>query len=62
VLARPELLGAAVATCTPWLADGSVRPWIARTLPLADIRAAHELLASRQTFGKVVVIPSRFTT
>ena len=58
VLARPELLGATVATCTPWLVDGSVQPCIARTLPLADIRAAHELLASRQALGKIIVIPS----
>ena len=56
VLASPALLGATIAACTPWLTDGSIRPCIARALPLAEIRAGHELLASRETFGKVVVV------
>jgi NADPH:quinone reductase len=57
VLGDPALLRQAIATCTPWLADGSIQPCIARALPLAEIRAAHELLASRDAFGKVVVVP-----
>lgn len=57
VLADPELLRTAIASCTPWLADGSVLPCIARAVPLAEIRAAHELLASRQVYGKLVVVP-----
>jgi NADPH:quinone reductase len=30
---------------------------IARTFPLADAAAAHELIESRQAFGRVVMTP-----
>ncbi len=37
--------------------SGRLRPVVDRVLPLAELRAAHELLESRQVFGKVVVVP-----
>ena len=37
------------------IAEGKLRPVIAKTFPLADMRAAHELLASRDFYGKVVL-------
>ena len=36
---------------------GKLKPVVDRTLPLAEIRAAHEYLESSQMFGKVVLIP-----
>lgn len=57
VVSNPELVAATLAACTPWLDAGDVRAHIARALPLADVRAAHALLASRQTYGKVVLVP-----
>ena len=42
-----ELLG--------WVADGSLRVRIDRTLPLADAADAHRALASRATMGKVLL-------
>jgi NADPH:quinone reductase-like Zn-dependent oxidoreductase len=36
---------------------GRLKPVIDRSFPLADIRAAHEYLASSQMFGKVLVTP-----
>jgi NADPH2:quinone reductase len=39
----------------PLLASGSIRSTIDRVFPLAEIRAAHERLASNETFGKVVL-------
>ncbi|MGK2942467.1 MAG: quinone oxidoreductase family protein [Immundisolibacter sp.] len=40
-----------------WLADGRVSLHIDRRLPLADAAQAHELLASRATSGKLLLIP-----
>lgn len=57
VVANPALVAATLAACTPWLDAGALRAHIACTLPLADVRAAHALLASRQTYGKVVLVP-----
>jgi NADPH:quinone reductase-like Zn-dependent oxidoreductase len=37
------------------LADGSLKPIIARTFPLEEIVEAHRYLESNQQFGKVVV-------
>ena len=42
-----------------WLEDGSLRVRIDRALPLADAGKAHEALASRETSGKVLLIPGR---
>jgi NADPH:quinone reductase len=39
----------------PLLSSGKVRPLIDRVLPLAQIRDAHALLESNDTFGKVVL-------
>ncbi|HSY39063.1 MAG TPA: NADPH:quinone oxidoreductase family protein [Polyangia bacterium] len=55
LLQRPELASALATRLWAWLADGSVRPQVADVLPLREIRRAHDLLASRQTFGKIVL-------
>ena len=39
------------------LSGGALRPVLDRALPLADARAAHELIAARGHFGKVVLVP-----
>ena len=39
----------------PMLERGDVSPVIDRVFPLEQIREAHELMESNQTFGKVVV-------
>lgn len=39
------------------LGKGRLRPVIDRTLPLSQARQAHELLAERAQFGKVVLLP-----
>ena len=35
--------------------QGKLKPVIAKVFPLAEMRAAHELLASRAVFGKIVI-------
>ena len=39
------------------LSGGTLRPVLDRALPLAEARAAHELIAARGHFGKVVLVP-----
>lgn len=39
----------------PLLADGSIRPIIHATLPMAEAARAHELVASNETYGSVVL-------
>ncbi len=36
---------------------GQLKPVIDRVYPLAEIRAAHERLESKEQFGKVIVTP-----
>jgi NADPH:quinone reductase len=40
-----------------WVADGSLKVHIARTLPLAKAAEAHRLLESRKVVGKVLLLP-----
>jgi NADPH:quinone reductase-like Zn-dependent oxidoreductase len=37
--------------------DGTLKPVVDRTFPLAEVRAAHEYLENSQMFGKVVLNP-----
>lgn len=39
----------------PLLSSGVIRPVVDRVFPLREIRAAHELMESNRTFGKVVL-------
>jgi NADPH:quinone reductase len=55
LLQRPAQASALATRLWAWLADGSIRPQVGHVLSLEEIRRAHDLLASRQTFGKVVL-------
>jgi NADPH:quinone reductase-like Zn-dependent oxidoreductase len=44
-----------VSDVVPRLADGSIRPVVARTFPLADGQEAYETLATGEVFGKIVL-------
>ena len=46
-----------LADVVAMLGEGTVRPVIDRTFPLAETRAAQEHLAARRAFGKVVIVP-----
>ena len=39
------------------VASGVFRPVLDRSLPLSEVRAAHELLEGRQVNGKLVLLP-----
>jgi NADPH2:quinone reductase len=53
---RAELMGRAEALFQAVL-QGALDVRIGRTFPLAEARAAHEALASRETTGKILLIP-----
>jgi NADPH2:quinone reductase len=57
LLERADLLSRTLATCTPWVIQGRVRARVT-TLPLTDIRHAHEWLAARTVIGKLVIAVS----
>jgi len=39
----------------PWFERGRLRPIVAETLPITELAAAHEKLAARAVFGKIVL-------
>ena len=52
---RPSATDGFVSDVVPCLADGSIRPVVARTFPLADGQEAYETLAAGEVFGKIVL-------
>lgn len=56
IAAREDLLGHS-GELFKWLAAGQLKLRIDHQLPLADAAEAHRLLASRQTAGKLLLIP-----
>jgi NADPH:quinone reductase-like Zn-dependent oxidoreductase len=40
----------------PLVADGTIRPIIGRTLPLAEAAEAHRLMESGDSTGKIVLV------
>jgi NADPH2:quinone reductase len=57
IFERPELVRLSVGQLLSWIGEGKLKVQVGHTLPLIEIRRAHELLASRQTYGKVVLLP-----
>jgi NADPH2:quinone reductase len=57
VLSRSQLLAHSLARLLAWFGEGRLKIQIGHTLPLSEIRQAHELLASRNSYGKIVLIP-----
>lgn len=52
---KSEIVAAVVANVWPMIADGQVRPIIGAEFPIDQARAAHELLASGELSGKVLL-------
>jgi putative PIG3 family NAD(P)H quinone oxidoreductase len=52
---KSEIVAEVVANVWPMLADGQVRPIIGAEYPIEQARAAHELLASGEVSGKVLL-------
>lgn len=53
----PQEIGAAVRDLFTWVERGELRVQIEHELPLSQAAEAHRLMASRQTTGKLLLIP-----
>ena len=53
----PELVGEAVGELLGLWHAGALKPLVGAELPLDDVERAHELVESRQSVGKVVLLP-----
>ncbi len=54
---RPEFLRPGCEELLRLLAEGKIRPVIGHRLPLREAAGAHRLLASRASFGKILLTP-----
>jgi NADPH2:quinone reductase len=57
ILRRADLLERSLSRLLEQLAAGTLAVQVGHVLPLAEIRAAHTLLASRERYGKIVLEP-----
>lgn len=54
---RPEFLRPGCEELVGLLAEGKIRPVIGRKLPLREAAEAHRFIASRGSFGKILLMP-----
>jgi len=54
---EPEVVGVAVGELLALWQTGALRPVVGAEIPLADVDRAHELVESRKSVGKVVLVP-----
>ena len=54
---EPEIVGDAVGELLGLWETGALRPVVGAEVPLADVERAHELVESRRSVGKVVLVP-----
>ncbi len=55
IIGRPDLMISSLSTLLTWISTGQIKVQVGHTFPLAEIRKAHELIASRQSYGKIVL-------
>jgi NADPH2:quinone reductase len=53
----PEVIAAATRELLELWREGAIRPVVGAEFPLAEVEAAHELVESRRSVGKVVLLP-----
>ena len=57
IFERPKLLGASLKQLLGWIEQGKLKMQVGHVLPLEQIRDAHELISSRRSYGKIVLVP-----
>ena len=53
----PDVIAAATRELLELWSEGRIRPYVGAELPLAEVEQAHELVESRRSVGKVVLVP-----
>lgn len=54
---RPAQIAESVPALLHWISTGKLKLFAFHSFPLKDVRSAFELLSSRRTIGKVVLVP-----
>lgn len=57
LLRSEQLRREALERLLAWLSEGRIRVQVGHEMPLEEIRSAHELLSSRRSYGKIVLVP-----
>jgi NADPH2:quinone reductase len=57
VARNEELSAPAIRELSAWVAEKKLLPVIGHRFPLAQAAAAHRLMESRQSYGKIILIP-----
>jgi NADPH2:quinone reductase len=57
IFERRDLLVSSLTTLLGWIGEGKLKIQIGHTFPLSEVRKAHELIESRQSYGKIVLVP-----
>lgn len=57
IIERRDLLVSSLTILLGWIAARKLKIQIGHTFPFTEVRKAHELIASRQSYGKVVLVP-----
>jgi NADPH2:quinone reductase len=57
IFERRDLLASSLTTLLSWIGEGKLKIQIGHTFPLAEVRQAHELMSSRQSYGKTILVP-----
>jgi NADPH2:quinone reductase len=57
VFGRPVLLAESLKRLVDWIEQGKLKIQVGHIFPLAKVSEAHELLSSRQSYGKIVLTP-----
>ena len=57
IFERRDLLVSSLTTLLGWIGEGKLKIQIGHTFRLSEVRKAHELIESRQSYGKIVLVP-----
>lgn len=55
IIGRPNLMISSLSTLLNWISTGQIKIQVGHTFPIAEIKKAHELIASRQSYGKIAL-------
>jgi NADPH2:quinone reductase len=57
IFERPALLTRSLGVLFQWIVQGRLKMQVGHVLPLAQVAEAHQLISSRKSYGKIVLLP-----